>query len=609
MAMDHINETATQPIAAEPLATLFSNGLTPTGTQSTSVLFRRRVLVAVLNLATFAVVTAAFARLVSTGGWTALDMALLATFMLSTPWTILGVWNALVGLWLLHAREDGMRAVAPYAFNGPACEPITARIAICMTLRNEDPERALARFRRVKHGLDNTPDAARFAYFVLSDSTVPEIAAAEEACFRRWQDEEESSPLHYRRRASNEGFKAGNIRDFLARWGDDYDLMIGLDADSLMGADTILRLVRIMQANPRLGILQSLVVGLPAESAFARIFQFGMRHGMRSYTMGAAWWTGDCGPYWGHNAVLRVAPFREHCALPRLPGRPPLGGDILSHDQVEAALMRRAGYEVRVLPQECESYEDNPPHLLEFTRRDLRWCQGNMQYWRLLAMPGLKPLSRFQLAWAIAMYFGSLAWMAFIVVGLLRVFQVKLTAEPYPAGLGLTLFVSLLLMNLLPKIAGVTDVLMQPAVRARYGGAGRVLAGSLVEFVFSLLLGPIVALRISIFMIGLPFGRTVTWSGQMRDAERLSWRTALRGLWPQFLFGLLIFAALAAAMPSALWWAAPMLAGLLLAAPFAVWTASPGLGRWLARRGLCAIPEEAADRPQISALQEVTNRA
>jgi membrane glycosyltransferase len=199
--------------------------------------------------------------------------------------------------------------------------------------------------------------------------------------------------------------------------------------------------------------------------------------------------------------------------------------------------------------------------------------------------------------------------MAFVAVGLLRLFQVKLTAEPYPAGLGLALFVSLLLMNLLPKIAGVADVLMQPAVRARYGGAGRVLAGFMVEFVFSLLLGPIVALRVSIFMLGLPFGRTVTWSGQMRDAERLSWRTALRGLWPQFLFGMLIFATLAAAIPSALWWAAPMLAGLLLAVPFAVWTASPGFGQWLARRGICTIPEEAAEGSKISALQEVTNLA
>ena len=163
-----------------------------------------------------------------------------------------------------------------------------------------------------------------------------------------------------------------------------------------MPAAAILRLVRIMQAEPRLGILQGLVVGLPSTSAFARLFQFGMRLGMRSYTIGSAWWQGDCGPYWGHNAVVRLAPFIAHCQLPVLPEKGPLGGHVLSHDQIEAVLMRRAGYEVRVLPEEDLGWEENPPTLLEFIRRDLRWCQGNMQYWHFLTLPGLKlgqPLS------------------------------------------------------------------------------------------------------------------------------------------------------------------------------------------------------------------------
>src|SRR5690606_26210930 len=121
------------------------------------------------------------------------------------------------------------------------------------------------------------------------------------------------------------------------------------DADSLMTAEAMLRLTRIMQRHPHVGIVQTLVTGLPSASAFARIFQFGMRLGMRSYTLGAASWQGDCGPYWGHNAILRLEPFIAHCHLPLLPGKPPLGGHVLSHDQIEAVLMRRAGYEVRVL--------------------------------------------------------------------------------------------------------------------------------------------------------------------------------------------------------------------------------------------------------------------
>ena len=179
----------------------------------------------------------------------------------------------------------------------------------------------------------------------------------------------------------------------------------------------VLRMVRIMQASPEIGILQGLVVGMPSTSAFARIFQFGMRLAMWSYTTGSAWWQADCGPHWGHNSVLRLKPFTAHCHIPPLPEGGPLGGHILSHDQIEAVLMRRAGYEVRVLPEEHLGWEENPPTLLEFIRRDIRWCQGNMQYWHFLDLPGLKFVSRYQLAFAILMFLGSPAWMALLVLG------------------------------------------------------------------------------------------------------------------------------------------------------------------------------------------------
>ena len=192
-----------------------------------------------------------------------------------------------------------------------------------------------------------------------------------------------ASSVIYRRRTVNTGYKAGNIRDFCERWGSRYDLAVTLDADSFMTADAILRLVRIMQVDSRLGILQGLIVGLPSTSLFARIFQFGMRFGMRSYTVGSAWWQADCGPYWGHNAALRLQPFFQHCVLPVLKDAKE-ERHILSHDQIEAALMRSAGYQVRVLAREDMGWEENPPTLLEFMRRDLRWCQGNMQYWRFL---------------------------------------------------------------------------------------------------------------------------------------------------------------------------------------------------------------------------------
>jgi membrane glycosyltransferase len=564
---------------------------TPAGFQEKSVLFRRRVIMALLTLSTVACQLYVLGRVLGGNGWTALDIGIFAAFIVSAPWTIMGFWNALVGFWLLHFVKDPLGQVAPFAHH-PATGPLTLRTAILMTLRNEDPARAFARLRVVRESLERTGEDKHFDFFILSDTDIPEVAREEERLLDAWQAEfADRSRTAYRRRERNDGYKAGNVRDFLERWGEAYDLMLPLDADSLMSGAEIVKLVRLMQAHPRLGILQSLVTGAPSQSAFARAFQFGMRHGMRSYTMGNAWWNGDCGPYWGHNAVVRVAPFARSCELPVLPGKAPLGGYILSHDQIEATLMRAAGYEVRVLPVEAESWEDNPPSILEFTKRDLRWCQGNMQYWRLVrGLPGLLPLSRFQIGMGIFMYLAALAWTVMIVLSALKVFDPEI--GPIEITLGIWLFGVSFVITMMPKLMGMLDVVFTPGAMTRYGGPLRFLASSLTEIAFSIMLSPIAAVRLTIFMLSLPFGRSVIWSGQQRDVHRLSWITALKGMWPQTLFGLAICALLSWKAPGVLLWAAPLLSGLILAVPFAVLTASPLVGRLMARAGLCGIPEE-----------------
>src|SRR5437764_3287674 len=289
------------------------------------------------------------------GGFGALDLVLVVLFAVTLPWYVIGFWNATVGFLIMRLARDPVAAVTPAA-RVRGDEPITASTAILMCTRNEPPERAVQYLAPLIEGLAADRYAGRFHVYVLSDTDAPSIAAAEEAHFAAfaaaWRPR---IAVSYRRRPHNTGFKAGNVRDFCERWGSSHDFAIVLDADSLMTAAAVTRLVRIMQADPRLGILQSLVTGLPSTSAFARLFQFGMRLGMRSYTIGSAWWQADCGPYWGHNAVIRLAPFMAYCELPELSGGRLTGGHVLSHDQVEAVLMRRAGFEVRVLPEEGSS--------------------------------------------------------------------------------------------------------------------------------------------------------------------------------------------------------------------------------------------------------------
>jgi membrane glycosyltransferase len=566
----------------------------------------RRWVFLVLVLGTMTGLTAVLTGLFLTDGLTGFEVAMIVLFALNTPWLSIGFWNAVIGFGLLHGTKDWLRKIVPIQGHGEEA-PITSRTAIVMPVFNEDPGRVLRHLRTVTQSLDATGLAAHFEIFLLSDTNRAELVAEEDRLFAEWQATDlHPDRLHYRRRLDNSRQKVGNIEDFCERWGDGFDHMVVLDADSLMSGAAILRLVRFMQANPKLGILQSLITGLPSTSAFARVFQFGMRHGMRSYTTGSAWWQGDEGPYWGHNAIIRLKPFREHCRLPRLPGRAPLGGEILSHDQVEAVLMRGAGYEVRVLPLEDGSHEENPPTLQDFMKRDLRWCQGNVQYLKLLNMPGIRPMGRIQILLAIMMYTAAPVWYAFMLTGMAQFISQSLTykttlhEEIMGAFLtpmaemngGVVLFIVILGMNFAPKILGVLDVALRPEERRQYGGASALVIGAMTEAVFSMLIAPVAALAQTIFLGGLFLGRKVTWDAQARDQRSVSIGEAFRGLWPQTVMGLVFATGLGLFAPEFLIWGAPVTLGLLLAAPFAAVTSRPDVGRAFAKAGICAIPEE-----------------
>lgn len=554
----------------------------------------RRLAFALLVLATIAGLLGLMAYTLGAHGLDWVDWAMLLAFGLTLPWTAIGFWNAVIGLALMLGSREAAAIAAPVVLLGRDDSPIETATAVLVCIRNEDPQRLERNLDAMLASLADSDGASHLRIFLLSDSDVPAIVAAEQAVARALaQRFERSLVVTYRRRTHNAGYKAGNIRDFCDRWGAQFDFAIVLDADSVMTPAAMLRLVRIMQADARLGIVQTLVVGLPSSSAFARIFQFGMRLGMRSYTLGSAWWQGDCGPYWGHNAIIRLAPFIAHCELPVLPGSGPLSGAILSHDQVEAVLMRRAGYEVRVLPVEDGSWEENPPTLLEFIRRDLRWCQGNMQYWRLLALPRLRVVSRFQLVLAILMFIGSPAWLAMVLLATFRDVLITSQGPAFRPETGWLMLCIVLGMTFAPKIATVVSVLAHGGRRAEFGGTLRFMASVLLETLFSAMLAPIMAVAHSVFLVCLAFGRTIGWTAQVRDDHRVPFGAAASRLWAQSLLGAMIGAWLLGRMPGLALLGAPFYGPLLIAIPFAMISAWPMLGMTMARWRIAAVPEEA----------------
>lgn len=560
----------------------------------------RRALFGILVGATIAALLWLAVVALSPGGLDLADALLLSCFALTLPWMTVGFWNAALGFLIARFAADPLQATIPSAADAPDDAPIVTSTAILLCIRNENPRRLARNLQAMMADLAATGASRHFHVYVLSDTSDPAIAEREDHAFcalaAQWRDR---LPLTYRRRERNTGYKAGNIGDFCANWGSAHDFALVLDADSFMSADAILRLVRIAQADPRLGILQSLVVGLPSTSAFTRIFQFGMRLGMRSYTLGSAWWQADCGPYWGHNALLRLQPFMQHAQLP-LPKRDE--DTILSHDQIEAVLMRRGGYHVRVVPEEHESWEENPPSLIEFIGRDLRWCRGNLQYWRFLAMPGLKFVSRCQLLFAILMFLGSPGWIGLLVIGTPALALADTPTRFIRADAGLAIFAAVLVMWFAPKLATVADILTRARARDAFGGTLRFAPSVATEMVFFILLSQIMWFGHSLLIASLPFGRPVEWAGQVRDDHSISLAQAASAFWPHTLLGIGALVLIGTTHPVAIPFVLFLTGGLALSIPLAVITALPAVGGLLTRSGFCRLPEETAPPDCLRAL-------
>ncbi|RZJ79131.1 MAG: glucans biosynthesis glucosyltransferase MdoH, partial [Brevundimonas sp.] len=359
------------------------------------------------------------------------------------------------------------------------------------------------------------------------------------------------SQAFYRHREKNVEAKSGNITDWTRRWGAAYEFMIVLDADSTMAGETVLRLVDAMERNPGVGLIQTAPTIIKASTLFARVSQFSVKLYGRVAAAGLAWWTGSEGSYWGHNAILRVQAFAEAAGLPVLAGKKPFGGHIMSHDVVEAALLRRAGWAVHVTAALDGSCEETPPTITDFVRREHRWCQGNLQHLALLGAPGLTGASRVQLFMGVLAYLASPLWFASLVVGLVIQLQYPIDWASFfyflkpqftPFMLASVLAGALLIG---PKIMGAVLVLSRPRERRAFGGGGRIIKGMIAEITLSAMLAPIFMVANTVAVTKIVCGQDAGWHAQQRDADGVSWGDAFRAMRWQMIVGLGFVATLA----------------------------------------------------------------
>jgi membrane glycosyltransferase len=575
---------------------------------------RRRLLFFGLTLISGLLATLLMLDILRANGLTVLEAMSLVLFFGLFTWIAGAFWTAIAGF-VIRLKGGDPRVMQAHDADGLA---IHSRIALVMPVYNEDPKRTTAGLDAIWSSLARQAESAAFDLFILSDTRRSEIGAAEEAAWRGLVGKHGGQGrIFYRRRAQNVGRKSGNIADFVRNWGAAYSHMIVLDADSVMSGKALVTLARLMDANPDVGIIQTAPLPVGRDTLFARVVQFGARLNGPMLSSGLAFWQLGEANYWGHNAIIRLQAFAAHCDLPRLPGRAPLGGEILSHDFVEAAFMRRAGYKVWLVPDLMGSWEELPSNIIDFAARDRRWAQGNLQHMSVLIMPQLHWLNRLHMITGILSYGTSPMWFAVLVLSSIITCQEAINGYQYFQSGTHTLFpvwpeyrdgeiaallLATIVVLLLPKVLGATLALMNGARRRAFGGAARLLIGLVAEQLFSMLLAPPMMVFHTTFVLTTLAGKPVTWNAQDRGDRGVSFSDALaRHRW-QMLLGIVWGVVILMLAPRFIWWMMPVLAGLLLSAFLTMASSRVDLGVWLRRRGLLLTPEETSPPPELAAM-------
>jgi membrane glycosyltransferase len=544
-------------------------------------------------------------EVVAVGGVTLLEWALVCLFVANFSWIALAFTAACVGfLWLLFAPPKSPKVPSV----------LKMRTAIVMPIYNEAPARVFATLQAIFEEVQATGHGAAFDWFFLSDTTNPEIFIAEERAFIAMRQRlGPTARIFYRHRPKNLARKAGNIADFVARWGGRYDHMVVLDADSVMTGAAVIGLAAAMEADPDAGIIQTLPQIINRNTLFARVQQFAARIYGPVIAAGLAAWMGRDGNYWGHNAIIRTQAFAAHCGLPTLKGRPPFGGHVLSHDFVEAALIRRAGYSVYMLPGISGSYEESPPSLIDLAARDRRWCQGNLQHMRIIPAKGLHWASRQHFISGIMGYVASPLWMGQLLVGIVIVLQASYIRPEYftseftlfpawprfDAERSLALFALTMAILLAPKVFGLILALLRGPLRRGCGGALRLIVSTVFEVVMSALLAPIMMLIQSGHVVHFVFGFDTGWNPQRRDDGSVPFSAIARRHRSHVAMGILTLLAGLLISPSLVAWMSPTILGLVLAIFMSWATAQLSFGIFLRRGGLLVTPEEKSKPPVV----------
>ncbi|HEY5796316.1 MAG TPA: glucans biosynthesis glucosyltransferase MdoH [Bosea sp. (in: a-proteobacteria)] len=543
-------------------------------------------------------------NVVSVSRTTSLQYVLLVLFTINFSWIALAFTSAVLGFFGLLFNKG---------FSGRV-ETLKHRTVVVMPIYNESSARTFAALAAIRESVEATGLGSHFDYFIVSDTTNPDVWIAEERAFLALRQRlGPDARVYYRHRPKNHHRKAGNIADFVTRWGGHYEHMVVLDADSLMTGTCIVRLASAMEEDPDSGIIQSLPLIINRNTFFARLQQFAARVYGPVIATGLAMWSGRDGNYWGHNAIIRTKAFADHCGLPDLKGKPPFGGHVLSHDFVEAALIRRAGWSVYMLPDLTGSYEESPPSLIDVSVRDRRWCQGNLQHSRIIGAKGFALPTRQHFATGIMGYLASPFWLMQLVVGILIVLQVSYARPEYftqeftlfpvwprfDPERALNLFALTMAILLAPKLFGLLLTLFNGKLRRAGGGAIRLVVSALIEVLFSAFFAPIMMLIQSGSVFQILLGRDTGWNPQRRDDGSIPLKDIIRRHRTHTVLG--IVAGISAFMiaTSLFAWMSPTIVGLVLAIPLSWASGQLAIGLWLKRHKLLVTPEE-GDPPAVA---------